>query len=239
MGKKYIIFDFDGTLCNTNDIIVESWQATFERFLGRSLPRREIEATFGEVLANTIEEKIPGAVVQDVVDYYREYQNANQEGKVHIFEGGRELLEELRARGCLIGVGTSRTAFSFWNYMRQFGMESSIDEVVTVNDVSRHKPDPETIDAVLLKLMAHDKNAWTETEEQSDRDGADVHIPDSVRRQTVMIGDTKYDVGCANNADVDSVLVGWSHYIDEEDLAACGFAPTYWINKPEELLDII
>ena len=91
MGKKYIIFDFDGTLCNTNDIIVESWQATFERFLGRSLPRREIEATFGEVLANTIEEKIPGAVVQDVVDYYREYQNANQEGKVHIFEGVREL----------------------------------------------------------------------------------------------------------------------------------------------------
>ena len=29
------------------------------------------------------------------------------------------------------------------------------------------------------------------------------------------------------------------YYIDEEDLAACGFAPTYWINKPEELLDII
>lgn len=237
--KKYFIFDFDGTLCNTNDIIVESWQATFERFLGRRLPAREVEATFGEVLYHTIEEKIPDAETDAVVDYYRAYQYANQEGKVHVFEGVKELLRELRARGCLIGVGTSRTAKSFWKYMKAFGMEDTVDEVVTVNDVSSHKPDPETIYAVLIKLMAHDKAAWTEAEEESTGDEVDMHIPDSVLQAAVMVGDTKYDVGCANNAGVDSVLVGWSHYIDEEDMAACGFVPTCRIDRPEELLEII
>ena len=65
MGKKYFIFDFDGTLCNTNDIIVESWQAALERFLGHTLPQRDIEATFGEILVHTIGRLIPDAPVQE------------------------------------------------------------------------------------------------------------------------------------------------------------------------------
>ena len=54
-----------------------------------------------------------------------------------------------------------------------------------------------------------------------------------------MIGDTKYDIGCANNAGVDSALVGWSHYVDEESMAADGFVPTYRLGTPAELLEII
>ena len=59
--KKYIIWDFDGTIANTNDVILASWQATYEHYLGHRLPVREIEATFGETLRHTIGEKIPGA----------------------------------------------------------------------------------------------------------------------------------------------------------------------------------
>ena len=54
-----------------------------------------------------------------------------------------------------------------------------------------------------------------------------------------MIGDTKYDIGCANNAGVDSVMVGWSHYVDEEAMLAEGYKPTYNIEKPGQLLEII
>ena len=57
--------------------------------------------------------------------------------------------------------------------------------------------------------------------------------------EAIMIGDTKYDIGCANNAGVDSVLVGWSHYVDEEAMAADGFMPTHRIDTPEELLGLI
>ena len=57
--------------------------------------------------------------------------------------------------------------------------------------------------------------------------------------EAIIRGETKYDIGCANNAGVDSVLVGWSHYVDEESMAADGFVPTYRIKRPEELLDLI
>jgi pyrophosphatase PpaX len=113
--------------------------------------------------------------------------------------------------------------------MKKLGMDGYVDEVVTMNDVTSHKPDPETIDAVLVKMMVHDGMIY-DTEKG---------IPDSVRDAAVMVGDTKYDVGCANNARVDSVIVGWSHYIDEEDMLAEGFVPTYRIERPEQLLEII
>ena len=228
--KKYIIFDFDGTLANTNDIIVASWQATYEHYLGHTLPVREIEASFGEILVNTIGRMIPDAPVNEVVDFYRSYQDSHQqEYEVYVFEGVRELLEQLRARGCIIGVGTSRTAYSFRNYMKKLEMDQLVDEVVTMNDVSSHKPDPETIDALLIKMMA---NAGEPYDECSG-------IPEHVRDAAVMIGDTKYDIGCANNAGVDSALVGWSHYVDEEAMLAEGFVPTYRIDTPEQLLEMI
>ena len=230
MKKRYIIFDFDGTLANTNDIIVASWQATFEKYLGYSMSVREIEATFGEILVNTIGRLIPEAPVNEVVDYYRAYQNSHQQDyEVYVFEGIRELLEQLRARGCIIGVGTSRTSYSFWNYMKKLEMDQLVDEVVTMNDVTSHKPNPETIDAVLKKMMVYAGEAFDD----------DSGIPDSVRNAAIMIGDTKYDIGCANNARVDSVMVGWSHYVDEEAMLAEGFVPTYRMDRPEQILEII
>ena len=230
MRKKYIIFDFDGTLANTNNIIVASWQATFERYLGYSLTVREIEATFGEILVNTIGRLLPEAPVSEVVDFYRAYQDSHQQDyEVYVFEGVRELLEQLRERGCIIGVGTSRTSYSFGKYMEKLGMEHLVDVAVTMNDVAAHKPDPETIDAVLKKMMVYAGEPFDE----------DNGIPDSVRDAALMVGDTKYDIGCANNAGVDSVMVGWSHYVDEEAMLADGFVPTYRFERPEQLLEII
>ena len=224
MKKRYIIFDFDGTLVNTNDIIMESWQATLRRYLGRELPERTIEATYGEILVDSMAKLIPGVDVDEAVDYYRVYQDEHQnEEVVYVFEGIKELLSELRRLGYLIGVGTSRTAGTFHAYMKMFGIDDMVDASVTMNDVTRHKPDPETAEAVLKRLAACDGREWSE----------------ELREEAIFIGDTKYDIGCASNAGIDSILIGWSHYVDEEDMDAFGCEPTYKINKPADLLDIL
>lgn len=225
MKKKYIVFDFDGTLVNTNDIIVDSWQATFEHYLGYRFERSAIEATFGEILSTTMKRLIPDADCEEAMGYYRSYQEAHKdEGIVHVYDGITDLLGELRTRGYLIGVATSRTTYSLWNYLRQFDMEEYIDAAVTMNDVKRHKPDPDTLTVAIAKLAGL-------------APGED--IPEDILAESVMIGDTGFDVGCANNAGVDSVLVGWSHYVDEDDMAERGFVPTYRINRPAELLELI
>ena len=215
MKKPYIIFDFDGTIANTNNIIIASWQSTFKRYLGHELPVREIEATFGETLYNTIGRLIPGEEVDEVVAHYRNYQDTHREEyRVYVFEGVRELMDELKARGYKIGVATSRTVSSFSKYMHDLGMEGYVDELVTMEDVTHHKPHSESVDKVLERFGA----------------SAD---------EAIMIGDTKYDIGCANNAGVDSVLVGWSHYVDEEAMAADGYEPTYRIKTPLQLLELV
>ena len=215
MKKPYIIFDFDGTIANTNNIIIASWQSTFRHFLGHELPVREIEATFCETLYDTVDRLIPGESVDEVVAHYRNYQDTHQEEyRVYVFEGVRELMEELKVRGYKIGVATSRTLNSFSKYMHDLGMEGFVDEAVTMEDVTLHKPHSESVDKVLEKFGA----------------SAD---------EAIMIGDTKYDIGCANNAGVESVLVGWSHYVDEEAMAANGFEPTYRIKTPGQLLELV
>ncbi len=215
--KKYIIFDFDGTLACTNDIIVESWQACFEHFLGYVPEKKQIERYFGETLKHTIEVNFPNETFETVCDFYRSYQNAHGEGKVYLFDGIRELIDELHERGYVVGVATSRTTSSFWKYMKELGVDQDIDGVVAAEDVTKHKPDPEAVVAALEKL------------------GGSADRPE----EAIMIGDTKFDIGSAMNAGVDSVLVEWSHYVDEEDMLAAGFTPTYRIKEPKDLLDLI
>ena len=54
--KKYIVFDFDGTLLDTDQLIVDSWQAVFKRFRGKEADENLILSTFGETVANTTKE---------------------------------------------------------------------------------------------------------------------------------------------------------------------------------------
>ena len=69
--KKYILWDLDGTLINTNEIIIESWKAT-ANWLGGPVPSdREIMATFGETIRDTVKRFWPEADVEETIDYYR------------------------------------------------------------------------------------------------------------------------------------------------------------------------
>ena len=214
MRKKYILFDFDGTLLNTNDVIVASWQATYDHYLGYVPPRKEIESSFGETLMSTIARFFEGHKAEDVRDYYRAYQDAHCDGMVYVYDDIVTLLDILRNRGYKIGIATSRTTTSMMMYLVEHKIDGYIDDFVTMDDVKKHKPHPDKILKLLEKFGAKPEEA-------------------------IMLGDTKYDIGCAMNAGVESVLVGWSHYIDEEQMKEEGYEPTYKIDSPLDLLSLV
>jgi pyrophosphatase PpaX len=132
----------------------------------------------------------------------------------YVFDGIRELLDELRARGCRTGMATSRTRNSYNRYMEELGLAGCIDESVVMEDVSAHKPDPESALRVMEKLGA-------------------------VPEETIFIGDTKYDAGCAKAAGIDCALAGWSHKIDTEQLEREGCMPQYIFDRPEDILELV
>lgn len=212
--KKYVVFDFDGTLVNTNDVIIASWQATFEHFLGHRESEEKIKDTFGETLVYTVGVNFPGLPTEDVICYYRDYQMAHCDEMVCVFDGIVDMLKELKDRGYKLAIATSRTHKGTLDYLNQFGMREYFDAVVSMEDVDRHKPDPDTCLVALSKLGA--------TPEES-----------------VMLGDTRFDVGCANNAGVDSILVGWSGVTTEEKLKSIGYEPTYCIDAPMDLIELL
>lgn len=207
--KKYIIFDFDGTIANTNDVIIESWQAAFKKYLGHEIPVPEIEMTFGETIEYTIKNKLPDKEWTEVRDFFRAYQRDECKTQVTVFPGVPELLRELKHRGYVLAIATSRTKTSYHAYMERIGLKNYFDVEITLEDVSAHKPDPECLYAVLNKLGAKPEEA-------------------------IMIGDTRFDIGSAVNAGVDSVMIRWSHAIGEMT-----WEPTYYVDKPEEILKIV
>ena len=54
-----ILFDFDGTLVNTNDVIIASWQHTYRHYMGKEESLEKITACFGEPLLLTMAREFP------------------------------------------------------------------------------------------------------------------------------------------------------------------------------------
>ncbi len=210
--KKYIVFDFDGTLLDTDQLIIDSWQAVFRRFRGKEADEDLILSTFGETVANTVKELFADKNLEDVLAVYRSYQMEHSEGAYKLYPGIIEILDELIERGYSLSIVTSRLGNTAMQYLDEMGINDKFDVIITANDVTEHKPEPGPLLAALEKLGAK-------------------------RDEAIMLGDTRFDIGCCQNAGVDSILVGWGRRCGKAPLG--GLEPTYRIYKPEELFEII
>ena len=74
MAITTILFDFDGTVANTNGLILDSWQHVYRTLSGREAAEADIKATFGEPLAVSMEKAFPNTPVEEAIDIYRTHQ---------------------------------------------------------------------------------------------------------------------------------------------------------------------
>ena len=211
--KKYILFDFDGTLVNTNDVILASWQHTYRHYLGHEMPVDHITSCFGEPLLLTMEREFPGVDPQESADVYRQFQLENADKLVTIFPGIKELLADLKAAGYVLGIVTSRTRESALRYMDMFAITSYFSDLVSCDDTTVHKPNPEPILLAMSKLGAS-------------------------AEESIMIGDSPFDIKCANNAGVDSVMVNWRITCDETSVIDDAKVD-YWLHQPSDLVELL
>lgn len=208
-----VLFDFDGTVMNTNDVIINSWQHTFRTLENREEDEAKIIATFGEPLQVTMEKLFPNVPVEESIQVYRSYHYDNFGELISLFPGMKELIAELKKRGYKLGMVTSRLRRTTEQGMEKYGIMEYFDTVVTADDTDKHKPDPEPINIALEKLG-------------------------SVPEKSIMLGDTMFDILCAKNAGVKSVLVSWAMAVTEEDKNGPN-RPDYIIDKAEDLLGLI
>lgn len=206
-----ILFDFDGTLMDTNQLILNSWQHTFRTLENREESEERIIATFGETLERTIRNFFPDVPLEESVPVYREYHRERFLDEIALFPGVIDMLEAVKAAGFKTALVTSRLYATTMAALDKFDMHKYFDVVVTPRDTDKHKPDPEPALVALEALGV---------------DGA----------KAVFVGDTKFDMGCGVNAGAKSIMVEWSVAFDEEDNE---FRIDARLDKPENLLAVI
>lgn len=210
--KKHIVFDFDGTVLDTDQLIIDSWQAVFRRFRGEETAEKLILSTFGETVANTVQELFPEENAEEVMQVYRSYQQKHSAGAYRLYPGIRELLGELKEHRYKLSIVTSRLGNTTMQYLGEMGIKDKFDVIVTADDVTSPKPDPTPLLTAMDKLGVG-------------------------RDESIMLGDTRFDIGCCVNAGVDSILVGWGRSCGRTSLR--GLEPTYRIYQPGDLFEII
>lgn len=213
MAIKTILFDFDGTVANTNRLIIDSWQHVFRTVHGKEADEADIKATFGEPLGISMVKNFPDMNPEDAIDMYRSHQKDIYEEMIEPFPGMVELLKGLKEKGYQVGIVTSRLRNSTMIGLRKFGLAETADCIVTCEDTDKHKPDPEPALIALEKLSAK-------------------------AEETLMVGDSMFDIKCAHNAGIKAVMVGWAEAITETDLTGPD-RPEYCIEKAEDLYDIL
>jgi pyrophosphatase PpaX len=163
-STRAILFDLDGTLIDTTDLILRCFGHTWRTVCGIEHSREALIATFGIPLREAMRRLISGEDVsgarvnEDLIERllieYRSFNVANHDHLAQSFNGARQVIEELRARGYLIGVVTSKGRELATRGLKLCSLDGLIDAAIFLEDTQIHKPQPEPILAALGKLKA-------------------------------------------------------------------------------------
>jgi pyrophosphatase PpaX len=202
-----MIFDFDGTLMDTNSVIIESLNAAVKAYIGRELTEDELQAILGRPIREQMA-MVSEAHCDEMVAYYRQYYRENQEGRVFPFEGVLPMLEALKQNGVTCAILTNKGRNGLKKGLETHGMTAFFSHSLCADDIERTKPDPYGILKIAGDLSFDLKDVY-------------------------MIGDSAHDIEAGKNAGVATVLVGWT-ILRMSDLNA--LKPDYIINHPMDLL---
>lgn len=181
-----ILFDLDGTLINTNDIIIRSFRSTFNRhFPNIEVTDEQIHSFIGPTLEQTFGAYTKDPfVIQDMIDSYREFYVVYEIGNFQIYPDVLEVVKDLKEKGYNLGILTSKFREAAWPSYTHYGLENIFDSFTALDDVEHPKPHRNAVDTALLNFPNHKK--------------------------AIMIGDNQGDVLAGKNAGIYSAGVAWS-----------------------------
>ena len=149
---KIIILDFDGTLADTASVIVKTTQATIKEL---GLPERsdkECASMIGLRLIEIPETLFPECEVDGELyasTYRRLFRTFNTEDAVKLYPHVMETLRELKERGYLLTIASSRSHTSLAEYMESLKLTDTITYILGAEDVKEGKPNPEPVNRTL------------------------------------------------------------------------------------------
>lgn len=207
---RFVLFDLDGTLIDSTDLIVESYAHTY-RSHGRVMSQEQIKAELGMPLHDTLARYFHGDDLKSAMATYLEHNLARHDVGVRNMAGIVELVRRLRAGGLKLGVVTSKLRDTAKRGLALCGLDGLFDHVVAKEDTSRHKPDSEPLIYALALFEADASEA-------------------------AYVGDSALDVEAADGAGVRAVAALWRPTTED---AFSGREPDAYAQTPAEAADIL
>ncbi|MDP2813671.1 MAG: prolipoprotein diacylglyceryl transferase [Erysipelotrichaceae bacterium] len=156
--KPIILFDFDGTLMDTEPAIIESFKQVFNKYAPDMIITREMELSFlGPTLWETFEKYLPNESADKLVEDYRTINFEMHKTHVNPIDGAKELLSELKENGYQLGIVSSKLTDAIDLGLNMFDMKDYFEVIIGLEQVKKHKPDPEGLFEACKKLgKGHD-----------------------------------------------------------------------------------
>jgi pyrophosphatase PpaX len=209
---RAVLYDFDGTLADSTELIMRCYRHTMTTHLGECPPDEEWLSGFGTPLSDQIARfaRTPEEN-RAMLDTYRTHQDALFDAELRPFPGADEVLAELERRGIPMAIVTSRMKRATLRGLDVCGLARHFGVIITPEDVTRAKPDPEPVLAALDRLG----------------------VPAS---EALFVGDSPHDIAAGRAAGTRTAGVLWGPF---PRAALEDAAPDYLFARQEEVLELL
>ena len=183
---RLLLFDLDGTLANTDEMVVQSFYALYKEFKPRVVRTREELYYFsGPPIRETVKTEFPDYDPKEVHQAFSRISRDFYAPYVTEYEDEIEVLLALKKAGYLLGVVTNKGAPLTKYTLEICHIDGLFDVVISADDVNTPKPNPEGIYKAMEKVGIKDK------------------------KDVLYIGDNDIDYYSGTNAGIDTLLVTW------------------------------
>jgi pyrophosphatase PpaX len=177
------LFDFDGTLIDTEEVILDCYREAALQLWGRELEPNVVRQNMSRTLREA-SERVAGEDANRFFDAYVSHSLRRHAESVFAYDGVTEMLWRLRDAGVRMGIVTSKLRPSVNLVLDQVSYGPAFEVIVTVEDTDAHKPEPDPILCALRRMGVSPE-------------------------QAIYVGDSPYDILAARAAGVASGAALW------------------------------
>jgi len=207
-----ILFDLDGTLIDSIELILNSARFAFQKLERDAPPDEEWLAGVGIPLFTMFRRYARDeADCAALIAAYREYQLVHHDRLTRCYDQVVETVEVLKRRGHDIGIVTSKSEALAMRGLAHVGLARYMDTIVGCDSSTRHKPDPEPVRIALHRLDASPEDA-------------------------IFVGDSVHDLFAGNAAGVHTAAALWGAF-SRADLEPG--EPNAWLESVSDLVTLL
>lgn len=210
MIKTTLIFDFDGTIINTNQLIEEGLNVFAKTYRGSELTKEEHKFMLGRPLEEQMRYINEDAYLA-MTEIFKLWYLKEHNHKTTAFDGMEALIRVLYYQNYQLAIVSNNSRETVMHGLKHLNLTNYFDLILTCDDVQEKKPSPEGLYQALFRLNA-------------------------TMDEVLFIGDSSNDILAAKAANVDSVLVGWT-MMERAEMAKLN--ATHIIHHPSELLVLL